>query len=1128
MDKVLQSRLVAFALGNDIPVSKGMSNEQLIAALVQHEVWYFFALKYPDYASLDLQGEHVEKARLSRLRDLIGLAKTLVKSNCPTPPSGGPPRPGLVWNPQTCRWILPPDHEVPEPTRDRTNDTQSNQPIVRGDRFDQKALEEVIEHAEIDFNPPDQPTYKDVFEYTDPAAYALDQYIGNTGYRLNEALRNGGLEKLKQSNDSRHRLYADTIQTLVHSMAPMGKPQRLFRGIDNWYSSEKPEPGKRLSIDAFASASRHPVAAFGFAVAEDNPYSSKIAVVLDIETTPETRAITMDNSLGGLSEYETILDFDQEFIIDEVIPHVEIPRADFKKKVHYLRGRVVPKESVEIAKSNCPSPPGPPPRPGLVWSPQTCRWIRPKDAPMPEVPAHETTKYPRFSDGINRVNMETLDLRAEAEDVKQSPAYGNPKTNFSLEKYVENHFTDINESLRTGKYMDESKADIKKIIDDMKPLQQRRILYRGIGISPEDLKSDRPSGGKLLPGDTLTADSFMSTSRSPKTAIGNILYHKGSNRTFIEIETRPDTEGIHMSNEDTTFPEQETLLNVGQKFYVEDVWRGTNVPHPFRNESMTVNYIRVVAMSPEYSEQVNLSKSNCPTPPGPPPRPGLVWNPQTCRWVRPEEQVMPQAAPQVEQQPIKESGIIAESPFADDGIAITEQALFDYEYLNDDIEIKESPAYYDPEREKHSGNAERMLVHSAIYDYTGNEYEGFNERMRKNKLEPQDQIMMKRIQSAMKPIGESPILFRGMSGFPTDPETGRTKYTFNEGEVLPLDTFTSTSRNPEVAIRFSDAHRPEKPSVVFEIHPDPNTKGIVLPDSTRAFLTEYETILDMGQKIQIEKVYDNIEAEHVEYNPDELIEEYEEYGEEYDEETILGYRPTVTYVVARMVSDEANVIQKAPPGPKPPHFGDDVYWDERTRRWRKPEDEERWRMEERSEGAEYAFHMDDFQIRNLFEKPGTRSLERDLYMNKVDKYVDNYEHKSILLSIRRGVVDDQKTMVITSAYSHPDTVRTGGMREIMDIVEDRARKGNASIEVSVVLNPHLLNFLSKRGYISLDHQNGLGFEEWKDRIDMMVDPDILDGYYDDEDLMNLYEAWGGKGFYPGVTLYKHLGSKDES
>ena len=37
----------------------------------------------------------------------------------------------------------------------------------------------------------------------------------------------------------------------------------------------------------------------------------------------------------------------------------------------------------------------------------------------------------------------------------------------------------------------------------------------------------------------------------------------------------------------------------------------------------------------------NLEKSNCPQPPGPPPRPGLVWSPETCRWIRPEEQTAP-------------------------------------------------------------------------------------------------------------------------------------------------------------------------------------------------------------------------------------------------------------------------------------------------------------------------------------------------------------------------------------------------------------------------------------------------------------------------------------------------------
>ena len=61
-----------------------------------------------------------------------------------------------------------------------------------------------------------------------------------------------------------------------------------------------------------------------------------------------------------------------------------------------------------------------------------------------------------------------------------------------------------------------------------------------------------------------------------------------------------------------------------------------------------------------------LFKSNCPQPPGPPPRPGLVWNPQTCRWVRPKTSSVGRNTP-----PQNETATLNPTrgkPFPDEGI----------------------------------------------------------------------------------------------------------------------------------------------------------------------------------------------------------------------------------------------------------------------------------------------------------------------------------------------------------------------------------------------------------------------------------------------------------------------------
>ena len=224
------------------------------------------------------------------------------------------------------------------------------------------------------------------------------------------------------------------------------------------------------------------------------------------------------------------------------------------------------------------------------------------------------------------------------------------------------------------------------------------------------------------------------------------------------------------------------------------------------------------------------------------------------------------------------------------------------------------------------------------------------------------------------------------------------------------------------------------------------------------------------------------------------------------------------------VLDTIQEVSKAPPGPKPDHFGPDIFWDERSHRWRKPEDDESERVSERSSETKKIFDLNDTQVRNMFESPNNKSLKNIYSMSLSEdlnsKFLTPFEHKSILVELRMSYKDIEKpSIVVATAYSHPDTVKTGGMREIMDIIEERARRAKIGVKASMVVNPHMLKFLKNRGYESIYVGKDLSFKEWLDKI-REVDASYIEDMPTYDDAVDIYEKWGG--FIKGDSFFKDM------
>ena len=128
-----------------------------------------------------------------------------------------------------------------------------------------------------------------------------------------------------------------------------------------------------------------------------------------------------------------------------------------------------------------------------------------------------------------------------------------------------------------------------------------------------------------------------------------------------------------------------------------------------------------------------------------------------------------------------------------------------------------------------------------------------------DKLMNKQRQMIKTISSLMKPIGGRGVVYRCM---PYNQETGKSRLLNSEGnvagtgDILPVDSFTSTSRNPLKALRFAGIE-----GDILEIQVDEDTRGISM-STADTFHDEEETLLDAGQSLEIVDVIEGSKVSH--------------------------------------------------------------------------------------------------------------------------------------------------------------------------------------------------------------------------------------------------------------------------
>ena len=540
-------------------------------------------------------------------------------------PPGPPPRPGLEWKEETRRWIRPQEEGVQK-------SEQQSFYCRLSDLWTSEHVSEVIKDLEEGkYIPQRAPSYQDASEHVEIRAY-----LGLDAYQLNVQLRAGKPLSTEYQN------LVNALEKLMHPVQEQvvvyrGMPGRLEVRLGD-FETRSVQAGDILSINSFMSTSRNPMTAFEFVGAE-----SETSTFLEIIPMATARAITLANDdTDSYNEDETIFGLIQELVIKEVYENWEVPfGGQFYGSavvgqyiVATLRPRATGGRRVQKA------PPGPPPRPGLEWRERTRRWVcplegceklHPEDHEGGEVwrPRHQQS----LSGSWSSEHVEELheELRSRRHyDPRQSPSYQNIARHPVLQRYQGSKYQTLNRAMRMGVESPEEQEFAEEITSLMQPLQEELVVYRGVGRVLMDVE----------PGNVRSVDAFMSTSRHPQTAFG-FINSVSEESTYLEIHPSPGVRAITLSNQDSSYAEDETLFDVGQELVVEEVYSNQEVPlvtweadwkEIKRRQSPVGRYVVATLRLRSEAGQV-VSKA----PPGLPPRPGLEWRERTHRWVCPAE-----------------------------------------------------------------------------------------------------------------------------------------------------------------------------------------------------------------------------------------------------------------------------------------------------------------------------------------------------------------------------------------------------------------------------------------------------------------------------------------------------------
>ena len=794
---------------------------------------------------------------LTAIHNDIAKALEVVKSNCPTPP-GPPPRPGLVWNPDTCRWVRPKDAVQPEPMKTTPMEPRADAQEFYEDMYDPDVrrglvvLESMVELAAVSKFVQDE----QALNIAHSAFLIVDE--------VREAYEIGDDEGM-----------ANAVDDINEALTMIGESEADFKPLlsTQWATlrnlPNKLREGGGQKTEALDSLSKK----YGrIDLEETKPVLEAIEAVADtvFSTFPE-------------DDYDT-----------------KAVQADLKWFRTAFKRRYI-KDTIEMLHS-------------VFWTMEQAAYRSPKISTMyaslmqgnkdafqelirnemlgaPD-PERDTMELPdgsvRSSTGLSdRGEKEYLRWLSDFKPT-QATSYVKVDRGTSLSKYIGSAYRPINRYLRTGKlddkFMEERKLHglqdeatvnrhIKRLIDQFKPIEQPYTVYRGMNTPFLNLK-----GGRVEAGDEIPLDAFTSTSRSVGTAkfFSRLPPPEGEEResSLIELRTLEDTNVMTLSDEDTAMYEQETIVNLGQRIRIDEVKEVT--------DDETIQRYIVATMLPNKPKEVEkgvistlydtlasiklMVKSNCPNPPGPKPDKygdNVDWNPEVCRWTtrdrhEPVDQVEPVQEP-FEERPFAGSQLWENNPLA------SRFADGDWKAKHDETRgaILEDPTYF---------NVRNSLAHGL---YTGDRFEPINQFIKYGAPEGYEGVdaetmqadwdmpmpfaaVVNRISKVMKPSEKPQKLYRGIP-HELEPQSGFKNVRV--GDVLTLDTFTSTSRNPITAAGFSTVDgQPDSTFIEIDV---PEGARMTTFSNQNTDYNEFETLLDMGQQMEI------LEAHYGVYVPDD-------------------------------------------------------------------------------------------------------------------------------------------------------------------------------------------------------------------------------------------------------------------
>ena len=730
---------------------------------------------------------------------------------------------GLEFNEQKHRWVQPNTGEVYEhPENDsRWKYSDRINPLSIKD-YDLENLKyqyhEVKEFEKIIINHPNA-----ISELTS----ALTYYLGSSHEEINRKLRTGTITE-------------DALE-IKNQMKFVEKPYTVYRStglIPEFFYNDEYKPSKigdEITLKSFTSTSRN----LDFAWLWEGGFSKDPNVLLEIDLTPDTQAITIPNRVSGRGEFETLIDYGQKIkIIDVEYREISgFTRPVYKCQIVSVDPLILQKEmreTPEFARKY-----------GLEFDEDKHRWVHPDTG---EEYHHETGEL-EVSGHDSRSWKDTSKLEDKLENHPNYVRYQDYRD--VLDKYVGTPDSwEMNKDIAQGILSDDAK-NIKTL---MKPMKEPFTIYRGITLKTGKFFNDNGEEAKI--GDRLSLKAFTSCTRNPRWAkhfpVKNQPHTVESKSAIsadkplfakLTIQTTPDTYGISISAYDLKTGEYETILDYGQqleilRFETEDngVWLNVRCRIVSNNN---LELQKAIRQKPQWAQEHNLE-----------------FNEDHHRWMKPDTNE-PFDHPENDGRHRFEIGQEVISilgnrdvpskilEFKDNGALVQVKDSYDkwtvsYDKISEKGRKKDTQVNVkklDNIIKEDRATIQDVMKNSDLFNYVGVSSGPINQSVLDGKPNQEAQ----KIKQLMKPLDRNLSLYRGIVA--NLDEVWGVEGPIKKGSIIPILTFASTSRDKKVGLEAVDDG-----GILFELESNKDTLGLNLLSD------EYETLLDYGQNIEVTKI----------------------------------------------------------------------------------------------------------------------------------------------------------------------------------------------------------------------------------------------------------------------------------